>query len=453
MRHQPVWFLLAAVLSIVPIAIITMQALERARAGMVSEIESEGRALATTLKWGDLAFVRLELEEREGREDPGSFVSVILEGNAQYPRTLVSTDLSALHVLEPGEHGWINLSSGRTLVSRVDLETSVGLNAEEYDDTRIFVGRSFFGSSLESVRNLVGIGWVGYLVLLGGIFTIYSWYRRKYIKALQRINAHLVQIGEAQFEPLKPVRGAPEIEHLTERINEMIAGLRSFLSGLVSLNSASVAHDVRTPLATMRSGLGQLKQDLAQEEFEALKGKQLARIDQFLARFNSIFELAQARANAGNISGFRELDLAALVQSIIEDYISLIQDEERVLRFLRSNDDKCLVLGDEQGVRRICENLINNARKYSAPGAEISVSIIWAGNRFELAVANTGGVFPDDIRNTAFEQTSRSRFVEHLEGLGLGLNHVRTIVAKHGWQVRISDRTDIAEVVISGQTL
>ena len=450
MNMRPLAILALLLGAILPGIVISLQGLRNAQADLVSEIDNDGRSLATALKWGDFSFVQSELSEREKESRPGEFALVSVDGVAHYPTTISEADLGLVGGLAPGQLAQLDLSGGRLLVRRIDLERVAGLDPLTHGDTNIYVGRLLRNSKLADFRTLLLGGWAGYLLMLAILFGVYRWYRRRYVVALKQINSHLKRIGEARFDRIEVSSAAPEVRLLTGNINEMIQGLRSFLSGLVSLNSASVAHDVRTPLTLVRIGVGQIQKEMSGEEFEAQKRKVLERVDELASRFDSIFELAQERASAGNQSNFKRLDLGRMIESVVDDYAPLISDEGREIAFLNDRPDAPIVFGEENGFRRLLENLINNARKYSPVGAHISVELGGTHSDFRLSVSNTGGTFPEDIRSSAFDARSRSRFVEHVEGLGLGLNHVRTIAAKHGWSVEISDRPDIAEVVISG---
>lgn len=450
MISRSILFCLLVVAAILPGIIISSQALQSARASLVSAIDNEGWALATTLKYGDLSFVLAELAERARNPRAGDFVALVKEGRDDIYAPLHDDDRRLLEPLQPGDLVTLKLLQGQALVRQIDLEQVPGLDPAQFSDTRIYVGRYLDNPQLTSVRNLIIFGLFGYAALIGFALGIYSWYRQRYVRALNRINLHLRKVGDPRFELLENTGSAQEVRVLTQNINQMILRLKSFLSGLISLNGASVAHDVRTPLTLLRIGVGQLRRDISAEEFETQKQKVLDRIEELTARFDSIFELAQERASAGSRSNFSTFDLVQLAEGVIDDYVPLVSEEGKQISFRSTCPGDLMICGDGNGVRRLLENLINNARKYSPAGADIRLALEEHNAGFMLAVSNTGSTFPEDVRRTAFEAESRSRFVEHIEGLGLGLNHVRTIAAKHGWGVAISDRSDIAEVVVTG---
>jgi two-component system OmpR family sensor kinase len=131
------------------------------------------------------------------------------------------------------------------------------------------------------------------------------------------------------------------------------------------------------------------------------------------------------------------VDLVTIVRSIAEHERSRFPGREIKLE---SADAPLLVEADDQRVRQIIENLVENAARYSTPGMPITISVQRNG-RFAIAeVRDQGPGMSEDETKRAFERFfrgSRSRR-QHADGSGLGLAIVRHIAEAHGGGVALT---------------
>jgi signal transduction histidine kinase len=105
-------------------------------------------------------------------------------------------------------------------------------------------------------------------------------------------------------------------------------------------------------------------------------------------------------------------------------------------------EKQVMALVDEQYIRGVIENLVDNAVKYSHEGTEIVVSIDRVGEHVEIVVKDRGvGIRKRDYTKL-FNKFSRlpNEFSANSEGSGLGLYWVRQIVALHGGTIDVSSR-------------
>jgi two-component system phosphate regulon sensor histidine kinase PhoR len=105
-------------------------------------------------------------------------------------------------------------------------------------------------------------------------------------------------------------------------------------------------------------------------------------------------------------------------------------------------DDEAQVLADEEAIRQIVDNLVDNAIKYTPAGRSVSVSCWGDHNEICVEVADTGIGIPRDDLPRIFERfyrvdKARSR---ELGGTGLGLSIVKHLVGSIGGQIDVSSR-------------
>ena len=197
---------------------------------------------------------------------------------------------------------------------------------------------------------------------------------------------------------------------------------------------AILAHDVRTPLASIIGSAHTLRQragELTPDQREQLLGV----IDREAERLASLLEEAfdTARIETGTFSyRFASLDLGALV-------------EEAVAAANASGGAVSLVVepglptvgGDRGRLRQVLSNLIENAVKFSPPGASVEVTARTEGGGVAVAVRDRGPGIAPEHREHIFEQFGRVEGTGK-PGSGLGLYISRAIAEAHGGTLAVA---------------
>ncbi len=190
---------------------------------------------------------------------------------------------------------------------------------------------------------------------------------------------------------------------------------------------ASVSHEFNNPLTSLR-GVSSLLQrlDLPQEDAEVVQV-----LDRQVQRLAGLVEDLKSGSSADHVNSqsLRRIDLAALVRVVATD-------SEVAGRPVRvSGVRTAVVLGDQDALRRVIDNLIDNAFKYGVPPVDVSVKD--NGHTITLRVADRGQGVPPREQAKVFERHYR-RAVDHdRPGQGIGLSIVRGIVDSLRGQVWI----------------
>lgn len=217
---------------------------------------------------------------------------------------------------------------------------------------------------------------------------------------------------------------ASEIVPLVEAVNGAFDRLEKGLRAQREFSS-NVAHEVRTPLAVLRSGIDRI-------EDKTLK----ARLKQDLSGLETIFEqlIDLARADALGPASFTDVTLDSLAVQISSD---------RALEAVRAG--KTLAVGGDTGVHVrgnagllaiAIDNLVRNALAFTPEGGEVELDI--TAHPPQLRVMDRGPGIPETQRAALFERFHRGE-VRH-EGAGIGLAIVKSVAEAHGATVRIEYR-------------
>ena len=240
---------------------------------------------------------------------------------------------------------------------------------------------------------------------------------------------------------LSPAGLPREVEELSASINAMLARLqRSTGETEAALEAtrrfaADAGHELRTPMAALRTRLGALRRNPQLDAPE--RAAMLAAAEQDAARAANLLETLQtlARGDAAAVLPREHLDLGDLVEAAVE----AARARHPATRWaLREPAGELAVQGWPDGVRALVDNLLENAARHGGDGGRVEVSLESRDGELALTVDDDGpGVAPAD-RERIFE-----RFVRAADGgapgSGLGLALVRQQARLHGGEVTVGE--------------
>jgi PAS domain S-box-containing protein len=200
------------------------------------------------------------------------------------------------------------------------------------------------------------------------------------------------------------------------------------------------AHELKTPLTSLL-GYAQLFQrrarragSLGQSEQRALGVivSQAARLNRMVTALLDV-----ARIESGQLSISRApLDLCDLARRVVEE--ARDQAEERLLEITCASE-QLIIDGDDLRLEQVLQNLIQNAIKYSLPGASVAVRVERQGAFAALAVVDHGMGIPEAALAQLFQRFYRAPNVDErqISGMGIGLFVVKEIVLLHDGTVAV----------------
>lgn len=196
---------------------------------------------------------------------------------------------------------------------------------------------------------------------------------------------------------------------------------------------ALLTHDLRTPLAAATNYVSSilLAPDRVERVTRAAQGIQraLGRTERMVA---DLLDAAQVQAGEALHMEFAPCDLGQIAAQSCEE--ARTRHPERI-ELVTSGD-----LGgvwNADGLRRVIDNLLSNALKFSAPDSKITVRVRRVDGRVYLSVHNRGEAIASSEQAALFEPFRRSTTAQGTRGWGLGLTLVRGIVQAHGGMVKV----------------
>ena len=199
---------------------------------------------------------------------------------------------------------------------------------------------------------------------------------------------------------------------------------------------ANMSHDLRAPISALSNAVEYLKTGKAQQQEEILNlmEKRLA----FLKRLVEDMFLLSKMESADAVLHRQTLDAAAFLE---EYFYSCLADSAYYTRTLALELPAglgCRISIDPELMVRVLDNLFTNARKYSAPGASITLSARKGEGVLEIAVADTGMGIPAEVLPHIFERSYRASAARTPDdgSSGLGLSIVQSIMTRHGGAIQ-----------------
>lgn len=273
------------------------------------------------------------------------------------------------------------------------------------------------------------------LVGVGGGLMI----RRALLSEVQRIHQTASAIVEGNLSRRLPARGGTdELDLLAITVNRMLDQIENLIHGVRNVSN-SIAHDLRTPLAELRSRLEELSVTRPPpEETFAEIDTAVADVDRVIAIFNALLRLAEIDTGARR-SGFVRVELEKVAAGAAEFYQPVAEQRDIALSCV--SETGLSVAGDSLLLTQGIANLIDNALKYSPVRGSIAVEALrQRDGSIEVSVSDTGPGIPDGEKSKVTERFYRGDASRGTaSGMGLGLTLVAAVAKLHGGSLQLAD--------------
>ncbi|HEY8292949.1 MAG TPA: HAMP domain-containing sensor histidine kinase, partial [Thermomicrobiales bacterium] len=264
--------------------------------------------------------------------------------------------------------------------------------------------------------------------------------RRSVVRPLEAMGRAARRIAGGNLDFVLPQSRVKEIAAVRAAFQAMGDGLRESIGRQAALEEerrffvGAIAHDLRTPLFTLRGSLMGLEQGLATSPEKAARYIAVCRqkADQLDRLVDDLFAYTKAEYLEQTLRRER-LDLGAIFTGAVDDIQSRAQSKGVTVERDGPNDCPALA-GDAHLIGRAMENLLDNALRHTPPEGRITLRWQTEPDRIAFTVADTGaGIAAHDLPHL-FEPLYRGEASRNREtgGAGLGLTIARRILRAHG---------------------
>jgi len=259
---------------------------------------------------------------------------------------------------------------------------------------------------------------------------------------VRRLGLVATAVADGDLTVRTGVQRRDEVGATAAAVDRMIAQLAAAEADRARLAAArqdlltGVGHDLRTPLAAMRSAVESLQDGVAPDP-ERYLAVLAAQIDTVSGLVEQLF--VYARLEAGEpATDLRRVSVAELADEAAEA-LAPVADRRHVKLDLHA-DSAAFVHGSPSGLSRVLRNLLDNAVRHAPPDSVVGLAVVEAPGHVEVRVTDGGAGFPAAFRDRAFEPFTRVDPARTADGqAGLGLAITKAIVDAHGGTVALGD--------------
>ena len=219
------------------------------------------------------------------------------------------------------------------------------------------------------------------------------------------------------------------INAMLERIEALVGELRAVTD--------SMAHDLRSPVARIRSSLERSLEVVREPSARGALADAIDETDGFQRLLDTALEISRSEAGIGR-SQFAAFDLTAMLRDLAEVYGPLAEDEG--FEITVSAPATLPVVAHRELLFRAISNLIDNALKYAAGGSLIGLAAMLTDTGgVVLTVSDNGPGIPPADRDEAVRRFGRLDPARTRSGAGLGMALVGTIASLHGGAMELGE--------------
>ena len=264
-----------------------------------------------------------------------------------------------------------------------------------------------------------------------------------YTKPVQQLSAHMKEISPNTLsDSIEIEGGGEEIQELVKSFNQMTEQLDEAFA-MQRRFSASAAHELRTPIAVLRTKLDVFKKKKReQHEYDEL----VTTMETYIDRLSSIITDLLEFAETAELGETEDVSLDSVIKTVVDDLESVAQNNKINMQIdvqpkAQSEAQTFIVKGNTNLLYRALYNLVENAIRYNNEEGSVNITLETRGQEGVIIIADTGvGIAPEQ-RELVFEpfyRVNKSRSRE-FGGAGIGLSLVKTILKRHGASITVSE--------------
>jgi signal transduction histidine kinase len=203
-----------------------------------------------------------------------------------------------------------------------------------------------------------------------------------------------------------------------------------------------VVHDLKNPLAAIAANAAFLNMaGEMNEDTRECAGAIARAADNMLRMVHDILDVSRAEEAGLNLK-LEQIDLSELAGRAA-GLMARRAEERRVSLALENTASGLSLRADPDLMRRVIENLLDNAIRYTPSGGQVALTLADLGQALSLSVADGGPGIPEHERARIFEKYAqlerKDDKAQKRFGRGIGLSFVKMVVDAHGGQIRVLD--------------
>ncbi|KAB2879846.1 HAMP domain-containing histidine kinase [bacterium] len=269
------------------------------------------------------------------------------------------------------------------------------------------------------------------VLIIAAIFDV-----RKIMKSIEQITIATQSVGLGTFDRKLEIRNFAELNNLGNAFNRMIQQLEE-VEKLKSDFFNKLVHDFKSPLDNIKQSCAVLAKDMAGATLTTQQKKFVDIIQRSAGELRNMVQnqLEESKLIAGQSTlTFQLTDLRELIKERIQ-----LQRPTAIRKninfFVKFTDADFQINCDAIKIRRVMDNLLSNAIRFSPTDSTISIEIEDQNDKTQVRIKDSGGGIPHELQPHIFQKYARQVNSDTASGTGLGLYTAKYIIELHGGQI------------------
>ncbi len=200
---------------------------------------------------------------------------------------------------------------------------------------------------------------------------------------------------------------------------------------------ASISHDIKTPLTTMKgyiTALLRYSDKIADEQRDSYLRVINSEIDRINRMLNNLMDLRRLEGNVLKVN-LSKFDLIKVIKKVVNIFeLSYVRYEFELI----SNEESVIVNADKDKIEQVLHNLLSNAVKYSPTGGKITISVKKNKKEVIVGISDQGMGIPEEEISKIFDKyyrTTEATKHKKISGKGLGLYITKKLIELHNGKI------------------
>lgn len=258
------------------------------------------------------------------------------------------------------------------------------------------------------------------------------------LKPVNAIREAIARRGSHDLEPIEIQKLPAEIEPLLEEMNRLMSDLRTLHDSRQRFLADS-AHQLRTPLASMRAQTELALRGVQDQGSQVALNNLLASLDRQSRLVNQLLTLSRAE-NALADPVRNEIRLEEVARNVTAEWVPRALERKIEIAF-EAPKSASNIRGSAHSISEALANLLDNALRYCSEGDQVTVKVYVQDGYVCLAVSDTGKGVPDEALQKLFNRFYRVPGSQE-EGCGLGLAIVKQVAMAYEGEVGVINRPE-----------
>ena len=231
-----------------------------------------------------------------------------------------------------------------------------------------------------------------------------------------------------------------EIQKLAETFNTMIERLDEAFTSQKQLFE-DLSHELKTPLTILKGQFEVILNKVrTQAEYESILKSSLEEINRIIKLAENLLLLA--RLDSREVLPRKEkVNLTSLIQRIVNNVSALAELNNVVISF--KPDNEVTIYGDDNQLKTVFLNILDNAIKYTHPKGNIEISLNTDESSAIVKIRDTGAGIPKEGLDHIFDRFYRVDKSRNASGFGLGLSIAKSIVEAHNGSIMVESKLEL----------